>query len=113
MDNFQHAQSNANKDCPKCKGKGAYMYDHNHGKICELCCRHNRGWFQLTKGHGDKAGLWCCKAGCGHVVETKPEDIPITKEDAAFLIDLKDNPPEPNDFLKAAVEKFNKLKRQR
>lgn len=73
FDPFAHAAAQANPDCPKCKGKGSYMYDHNHGKICEVCCRHDRGWWQLGEMHANP-GHWCCRAGCGYSVETKPEE---------------------------------------
>ena len=59
--------------CPRCGGAGWYKYDSNHGKPCEVCCDHGRGWWQLpTEGYGDHAGWWCCKAGCGEVRENHP-----------------------------------------
>ena len=74
MDAFAHARMNAKPDCPKCGGAGSYMYDHNHRTICDLCCRHDRGWWQLGEVHGVKAGKWCCRAGCGKVVGEQPDD---------------------------------------
>lgn len=40
MDAFANAAATAKPDCPKCKGTGTYMYDHNHGTVCDLCCTH-------------------------------------------------------------------------
>lgn len=70
--NFAHARLNANPDCPKCQGSGSYMYDHNHGTICDLCCKHDRGWWKLEEHYGANNGKWCCRAGCGHTVDVPP-----------------------------------------
>jgi hypothetical protein len=51
--------------CLKCKGKGTYPYDENHGTICDLCCPHDQGSWLLPEGY-NKEGQWCCRAGCGH-----------------------------------------------
>jgi hypothetical protein len=48
------------------------MYDHNHGKLCEECCPHAEGWFQLVTHYGPLNGQWACRAGCGHVVPEPP-----------------------------------------
>ena len=59
---------NAVVSCQKCGGTGRYMYDHNHGKPCEVCCKHDQGWWELTKyfsGYIEGADNRCCKAGCG------------------------------------------------
>lgn len=74
MDNFEHAKANPNPDCPQCHGKGVYMYDHNHETICDLCCKHDRGYFQLKSYYDALNGKWCCRAGCGHILDTKPEE---------------------------------------
>ena len=66
----------ANKPCPKCGGSGSYMYDHNHAKICEVCCPHDQGWWQLGEEYHD-VGKWCCRRGCGFI-----RDDPPTTEDA-------------------------------
>lgn len=57
-------------DCTKCGGSGCYAYDHNHGKICEVCCPHDQGRWLLTEHYGGNNGKWCCKRGCGQVWET-------------------------------------------
>lgn len=72
-DSFIHARQNANRDCPKCHGTGMYQYDHNHITICNLCCRHDRGWWQLAEHYGANNGKWCCRAGCGKVLDAPPE----------------------------------------
>ena len=62
--------------CGKCKDTGWYMYDHNHAQVCDECCKHDAGWWDLTPSHygyiegEDNA---CCKAGCG----TMRRDIPV------------------------------------
>lgn len=77
IESFRNAAKNANPNCQKCKGTGSYMYDHNHGTICNLCCKHNMGWWQLSACHGEERdGKWCCRAGCGFIVDEKPEDWP-------------------------------------
>jgi hypothetical protein len=59
--------------CPQCydpisaTNLGHYMYDENHGTICDLCCTHAQGWWLLTEHYGNP-GMWCCKAGCGHSI---------------------------------------------
>jgi hypothetical protein len=70
---FDAARLTAQSGCPKCKGTGSYMYDHNHGTICDLCCRHNQGYWQLLEHYGADNGKWCCVAGCGFKIETDPD----------------------------------------
>lgn len=71
-DIFQHAKDNAAPDCPRCKGTGQFMYDHNHATICPDCCKHDLGWWKLEKFYGTDNGKWCCLAGCGHKVAARP-----------------------------------------
>lgn len=70
-------------NCPKCNNTGWYAYDHNHSKICEVCCTHSDGWWKLeepfkvtfeltvledpSQHYGDKNGKYACKTGCGVV----------------------------------------------
>ena len=54
--------------CPKCNGTGYRRYDHNHMKVCEFCCKHDQGWWDLSPMHAGyvaDADNGCCKAGCG------------------------------------------------
>ena len=54
--------------CPKCNGTGYRRYDHNHMKVCESCCKHDQGWWDLSPMHAGyvaDADNGCCKAGCG------------------------------------------------
>jgi len=65
------------KDCKKCQGTGWYKYDHNHSTVCDLCCQHDQGWWDLSKEHHgssyiDGGDNGCCKAGCG----TMRRDLP-------------------------------------
>lgn len=53
--------------CFRCYGKGWYAYDHNHGKPCEVCCAHDKGWWKLEEHYGENNGKWACLAGCGEV----------------------------------------------
>jgi hypothetical protein len=70
-DAFKEAEQNGRPDCPKCKGKGHYMYDHNHGTICDLCCPHNQGSWLLLEHYGMNNGKWCCLGGCGQTRDIK------------------------------------------
>lgn len=60
------------KSCPKCNGTGSYSYDENHGKICEVCCPHDQGWWLLQEHYGNDNGKLCCLRGCGTVKEQQP-----------------------------------------
>ena len=54
--------------CTKCNGTGWYAYDHNHSKVCEMCCDHNKGWWELTEGYSgyiEGRDNRCCLNGCG------------------------------------------------
>ena len=56
--------------CNKCNGTKWFQYDHNHTQVCDACCKHEKGWWVLTKHHGkENEGKLCCRAGCG---ATKP-----------------------------------------
>ena len=72
---FQNARENARPDCPKCLGTGVFQYDHNHSTICNLCCKHNMGWWMLLEHYGNRNGKWCCLAGCGFTRDDNPEDV--------------------------------------
>lgn len=74
VDVWENARKNANRNCPQCRGTGSYMYDHNHSTICKQCCKHNMGWFKLVEHYGENNNKWCCRAGCGRVVDEKPEE---------------------------------------
>ena len=68
LERYDTKQKN-NWDCEKCNGKGTYMYDENHGTICDLCCKHDQGFWELKEHYGKDNGKMCCKAGCGFVKE--------------------------------------------
>lgn len=58
------------KNCHKCNGLGYYMYDSNHSKICEYCCKHDQGWWELSECHAgyiEGSDNRCCKIGCGMI----------------------------------------------
>lgn len=57
--------------CPKCHGTGSYLYNTDHGKPCELCCKHDQGRRLLKEHYGAANGKWCCLAGCGDVREAE------------------------------------------
>ena len=55
------------------------MYDHNHGKPCEVCCTHPGGWWVLTEGYGasDEMYAACKSPGCGTTItKTEYEALP-------------------------------------
>ncbi len=55
-------------NCTTCNDTGWYSYDDNHSKVCEVCCTHDEGWWELTEGFaGYKEGEdnRCCLKGCG------------------------------------------------
>jgi len=58
----------ADKVCLKCHGIGFVRYDENHGTVCDACCKHEKGWWELTPGFAgyiEGADNGCCMAGCG------------------------------------------------
>ncbi len=66
--------------CKKCNGTGWYQYDDIHSTICNKCCQHDQGWWELEKEfHGksyiDGADNFCCRNGCG----TMRRDISLMK----------------------------------
>jgi hypothetical protein len=54
-------------DCVKCGGTGWHQYDHNHRAVCDACCPHDKGWWQLKEHYGKDNDKWCCRRGCGTV----------------------------------------------
>lgn len=82
-DVWENAKANAKPDCPQCHGQGQWIYTTYgtpHGTICNLCCKHNMGWWQLSECHGaENAGKWCCKAGCGYTVLERPVEPDVTE----------------------------------
>ncbi len=74
-DAYASAAMNADRDCTKCLGTGVYQYGERHAAICDLCCKHNQGWWQLEGAYGPDNGRWACKAGCGAIVKTPPLEL--------------------------------------
>ena len=68
-DIYASAAMNADPDCPKCKASGIYQRSDRYLAICDMCCKHNQGWWQLEGGYGADNGRWACKAGCGMIVD--------------------------------------------
>lgn len=65
---------NKQDKCILCHGTGWWTYDPptkghlGHSQICPQCCKHNKGWWVLTKdfgGYQKGKNNNCCKAGCG------------------------------------------------
>ncbi len=55
-------------NCHKCDGTGYYGYDDVHSKVCEVCCSHDGGWWELTEyyyGYQSGKNNLCCQKGCG------------------------------------------------
>ena len=60
--------------CEQCNGTGWYQYTTRgtpHSKVCEVCCKHDKGYWLLEEHYGDDNGRLCCLAGCG---ATKEDD---------------------------------------
>ena len=74
-DSHVSAAINANPGCAKCHGTGIYQRDERHTAICDLCCKHNQGWWQLEGAYGPDNGKWACKAGCGVIVDSPPLEL--------------------------------------
>jgi hypothetical protein len=71
-DVYVSAAMNADRDCPTCHGAGVYRFTDRSMAICDLCCKHNQGWWQLEGAYGPDNGRWACKVGCGTIVDTPP-----------------------------------------
>lgn len=74
-DAFASAAMNADPDCPKCHGTGVIRRDARHAAVCDLCCKHNQGWWLLEGSYGEDNGRWACKAGCGLIVDEPPLEL--------------------------------------
>lgn len=74
-DAFVSAAVNADPACPKCHGTGIIQRDDRHVAICDACCKHNQGWWQLEGAYGADNGRWACKAGCGIIVDAPPLEL--------------------------------------
>jgi hypothetical protein len=74
-DAYASAAMNADHDCAKCLGAGVYRRDVRHFAICDLCCKHNHGWWLLEGAYGPDNGRWACKAGCGKIVDVPQLDL--------------------------------------
>lgn len=74
-DAYADAAMNADPGCGKCHGTGTYRYDTRRIAICDLCCKHNHGWWLLEGAYGADNGRWACKAGCGRIVDTPPPEL--------------------------------------
>jgi hypothetical protein len=71
-DVYVNAAMNADRDCPTCQGAGVYRVNDRAMAICDLCCKHNQGWWQLEGAYGPDNGRWACKLGCGKIVDKPP-----------------------------------------
>ena len=45
------------------------MYDEHHIQPCEVCCKHDGGFWLLEEHYGENNGKLCCKQGCGFTKE--------------------------------------------
>jgi len=55
-------------DCHKCKGTGWFQYSYDHSTVCNMCCKHDEGWWDLTEDYSrykKDADNGCCIKGCG------------------------------------------------
>lgn len=74
LDVYASAAMNADPGCAKCGGAGVYQCGEGRLCVCDRCCKHNQGWWQLEGGYGINNGRWACKAGCG-VIMDKPRPV--------------------------------------
>jgi hypothetical protein len=74
-DIYASAAMNADRDCPRCRGTGVYQLGVRQLAICNVCCKHGQGWWQLEGAYGPDNGRWACKAGCGTIVDTPPLEL--------------------------------------
>jgi hypothetical protein len=77
-----------NNNCEKCHGTGWYPYSTGgtpHSKICEVCCKHDKGFFELKESYGEDNGKMCCMAGCGFTKERESEEKVGLQITTAFL----------------------------
>lgn len=54
--------------CVHCNGTGWRPLQSDKAKVCEHCCKHDQGWWELTEhyeGFVDGGDNRCCLAGCG------------------------------------------------
>ncbi|MHA4837734.1 hypothetical protein [Sphingopyxis sp. MSC1_008] len=72
LDVYASAAMNADPGCINCGGAGVYRCGEDRLCVCDRCCKHNQGWWQLEGGYGADNGRWACKAGCGVVVDKQP-----------------------------------------
>jgi hypothetical protein len=71
-DVYASAAMNADPACATCHGAGVYRYSERATAICNACCKHNQGWWQLEGAYGADNGRWACKIGCGAIVDVPP-----------------------------------------
>lgn len=65
------------KTCTKCNSTGHYHYDEHHAKICEICCLHSQGRWEIpygTAGHRPGKKTWACSTGCGAMFDSNDGD---------------------------------------
>jgi hypothetical protein len=82
LDALASAAMNADPGCKKCGGAGVSPCGEGQLSVCDRCCKHNQGWWQLEGGYGADNGRWACKAGCGIIVDAPPprlQFLPRTK----------------------------------
>lgn len=72
--------------CSKCGGTGWYKYGHNHATICNECCLHSQGWWELTEeyaGYREGEDNACCRDGCGTMRRELAENTALNSADKA------------------------------
>lgn len=72
LDALVSAAMNADPQCVKCGGTGVHACGERQLCVCDACCQHNQGWWQLEGGYGVDNGRWACKAGCGVILDAPP-----------------------------------------
>lgn len=75
VDSYASAAMNADRNCAKCRGTGVYLRSARSHAVCDACCKHRQGWWQLEGSYGVDNGRWACKAGCGRIVDLPPPEL--------------------------------------
>jgi hypothetical protein len=57
------------QSCKTCGGSGFFYYDENHAMICQNCCNHTNGFWEVSKiyhpsKHIEGGDNGCCRQ-CG------------------------------------------------
>ena len=84
-DIFATAAMNAERNCAKCSGRGVYPRNERSLAICDVCCKHNQGWWLLEGSYGTNNGRWACKVGCGMIIDCPAPELEFLPRSATVF----------------------------